>query len=366
MQTPRSCSKRSLAEPPTPDQKCQRGAPPTTPQGPRQRAEDGGLEAWNAGPPSTPHGRQQRLEAQRGSLLSTPQQRPRADLQTPEQRFQLRGNMTTPPPAPKGTHQRQQDDIDEAVTLGSVPFLTVALLCGHQCSLSHPVYEAVRRGHLPALERLLGRGANPDEVCRGRRPLVLALQNCMVEGDTNYRAAALLLRCGARPSAQPGDIGSPPLHEASIRSCTAAVELLLRSGADANEVNVKGETALHVVCKESRSCVTACAAANPTTDFGASPQEPVVGLLLRAGGNPSLKDAAGLLPRAYVARNNRRLRELFLRAERWYERSGFAIARAGLLRAGGARCSKQKCEGTVTAVACLAQEDISWSIMSFL
>lgn len=315
---------------------------------------------------------------------------PAATPATPQKRQHL---QDTPPPAPQLFQNKLRDDIDEAILHGSMPLLSLALIHGHRCSGYHPVYEAVHHQHLGALEFLLRNGYPADEVCCGRRPLHLAMQCCMIEGDAGQKMAELLLKYGARPNYTPGDdLAQPsPLHNAVQRCCAAATELLLVSGADPRKVDAFGNTPLHLACRQARLLGGAAqprtagdgthrpdAAATgrtPEADTHRSPcmpqvaplqvaplhtsfQERVVGLLLRHGANPSQGDAGGLPASMFVSTHDSRLRTKLAQAERWFNRCGLRIICANL--------GIGRTPAHTTCTVCLSQPDTSGTIIDFL
>lgn len=237
-------------------------------------------------------------------------------LATPEVK---KRSIATPPSSPAMLQKRLQYDIDNALRRSSLPLLSLALLRGHCCGDDHCLYEAVRRQNLRALEFLLQRGHSTnhdvDSQCGGRRPLHLAIQACMAEGDVGYKMAELLLKHGSRPDALRDDDPAvdTPLHNATKRGCPAAVALLLCYGADPNGADMSGFTPLHVVCRQT-----------PFHPCGTSHEE-VIQLVLRHGACPSLVDHFGLEPLHYA--HDVGLRQKLLQAERWWSRGFLRLAR---------------------------------------
>ncbi|CAL1127503.1 unnamed protein product [Cladocopium goreaui] len=151
-------------------------------------------------------------------------------------------------------------------------------------------FPAVRRHSLRALEYLLKREASDlDEACLGCRPLHVATQVCMFNGDVGYCMMELLLQHGARPNRVVGDDPEmdPPLHEATKRGSVPAVSLLLNARASPDEVNGHGDSPLHLACRQ-------------TPFQGSDTQSEVVSLLLRHGAKPLALDSLGRPPKRYA------------------------------------------------------------------
>lgn len=204
-------------------------------------------------------------------------------LKTPEAK---KRSACTPPPS----IQRLRDDVQTALLQDSDTLLALALLRNHRCCGNHYVYEAVRRHSLRALEYLLKREASDlDEACLGCRPLHVATQVCMFNGDVGYCMMELLLQHGARPNRVVGDDPEmdPPLHEATKRGSVPAVSLLLNARASPDEVNGHGDSPLHLACRQ-------------TPFQGSDTQSEVVSLLLRHGARPLALDSLGRPPKRYA------------------------------------------------------------------
>mmetsp|Transcript_31681 Transcript_31681/g.67332 ORF Transcript_31681/g.67332 Transcript_31681/m.67332 type:complete len:355 (+) Transcript_31681:70-1134(+) len=241
-------------------------------------------------------------------------------METPEAK---KRSINTPPSGPMMLQKRLEDDIEAALLRGSLSLLSLALLRGHCCGQDHCVHEAVRRQNVRALEFLLQRDVQDvDAHCCGRRPLHLAIQACMVEGDAGYKMAELLLQHAARPNLQCGDDWSvdAPLHEATKRGCAAAVALLLRYGADPNAADMNSYTPLHVACRQT------------PFQFGTHHGE-VVQLLLRHGAVPYHTDLFGLAPLQYA--HDGSLRRRLIQAEQAWSRRALALARGRSCVGGG-------------------------------
>jgi len=209
-------------------------------------------------------------------------------MATPEAK---KRSVLTPPSGPALLHKRLQNDIEAALAQGSVPLLSLALSRGHGCGEDNCVFEAVRCHHAGALELLLRRGhtQDVDRHCSGRRPLHLAVQTTLSEGDTGYAMAELLLRHSSRPGRCPGDGWSldAPLVDAAKRGCVPAVALLLRYAGDPNSCDMYGSSLLHVVCRQAPYLC------------GPLHME-VARLLLRHGACPCAVDPLGLTPAQYT------------------------------------------------------------------
>jgi len=142
--------------------------------------------------------------------------------------------------------------------------------------------EAVRRGDVQEVERLLAAGADPNvKDLDGKTPLHYAAERCRAD------LAELLLKHGADPNAK-NVRGETPLHRAVRERCGAVVELLLRHGADPNARDADGETPLHKADRVE-----------------------LAELLLRHGADPNARDKEGWTPLHRAGRIE--LAELLLR-----------------------------------------------------
>jgi len=228
-----------------------------------------------------------------------------------------RRNMTTPPPCHASRGRTLDEDIEAALEDGSLWVLQLALTCGHACSSPHCVHEAVKRNNVRALEFLLERGAPDfDDLCRGQRPLHVALQVCVTEGDVGYRMMELLLQHGANPGFVEGDrftgkLQEAPIHDAARRGCAPAVELLLRFGASPNAEDAARNTPLHILCQQ-------------TAPWSSRFSGRVVSLLLRAGAIPTKENSSGHTPSRYAW--DHALQAQMYRAERWFGRVSLALS----------------------------------------
>lgn len=218
----------------------------------------------------------------------------------------------TPPSGPVLLQKRLEDDIDAALDWHSLPLLSLALSRSHCCGQDHVIFEAVRRQNLRALRFLLESGYQEvDQQCGGRRPLQLALSNCMVTGDTGYKMAEMLLQYGASPNAKPGGSSQDEqgcdslLHDAMQRGCVAAVELLLRFGSDANTRDKDGITAMHLFAQ------------HPLFQVG-NPLNKALSILLNYGACPFAMDRYGNDPLDFIHDKEKANRQVLLRAQRWW------------------------------------------------
>lgn len=176
--------------------------------------------------------------------------------------------------------------------------LAILLLAG--CA-SHDLalYEAVERGEVGNVERLLEAGANPNAVPEGKilLPLEVAAQVGIAQ------VAKALLQHGARPDSAVGD--EAPLWVALRYSNDLVAAEIVKAGANYMEPQHKGCTPLHyAILGDAQETVKAMLAhgadANAEGCFGrclqlaASKQsEPMLKLLLQAGADPNLPDSLG-------------------------------------------------------------------------
>ena len=177
--------------------------------------------------------------------------------------------------------------------------------------------DAVRRGDVQEVARLLAAGADPNvRDPDGDAPLHIAAEQCRAD------LAELLLKHGADPNAK-NVRGETPLHRAVWERCGAVVELLLRHGADPNARDADGETSLHkAVQREDVALVELLlkhgADPNARNKEGWTPlhragRVELVELLLRYGADPNARTDAGvtLLHSAAIS-GNVKLAEILL------------------------------------------------------
>lgn len=106
------------------------------------------------------------------------------------------------------------------------------------------LHEAVRRGDLKRLEKLLAGGADPNCERDGVLPLQYAVMN------DEIKAARTLVRHGASVNRRaPDDLGYAPLHIAASLGNIAMAEMLLRNGAAADVRDASGRTPLIVAAE---------------------------------------------------------------------------------------------------------------------
>jgi ankyrin repeat protein len=171
-----------------------------------------------------------------------------------------------------------------------------------------PVMRAARDNRLDALAALLRAGGKVDARNRdGATALHFA---------GSRRAVELLAEAGADVEATKVN-GDRPLHAAVASGLLEVVEALLDAGADVNARNRAGENALWAVDREwngeavARALLAAgvdqraarCDGRILLGDVALSGQAHAVEMLIRAGCDVNVSDAAGNTPLHYLARN---------------------------------------------------------------
>ncbi len=109
------------------------------------------------------------------------------------------------------------------------------------------LHEAVARGDLGRLEKLLDAGADPNSSHGRRQPLHVAARH------GNLKLARALLHHGARGASQASDdAGLTALHTAAERGNISLAELFLRHGVQADVRSGTGLTPLYVAARAGR------------------------------------------------------------------------------------------------------------------
>ncbi len=145
-----------------------------------------------------------------------------------------------------------------------------------------PLVAAVMRDHVPSVKVLLDHGADIDKPGQdGFKPLPLAI------AEDKYESAKTLMEAGAKVNEPSGDDGLTPLMIAAGQTSPAEGAMflpgstrptdiaqgLIERGADVNAQSKSGVTALMIAAAHN------------------SP--PMIGLLIDAGADPSLKNSLG-------------------------------------------------------------------------
>jgi uncharacterized protein len=105
---------------------------------------------------------------------------------------------------------------------------------------------AASKGDLPAMERALAAGADPDAYDGANT--TSPLQRAAMQG--HMAALAALLAAGARVDATDATRGTA-LSEAANGGRAAAVRFLLDAGADVHHASMSGRTSLHWACSRA-------------------------------------------------------------------------------------------------------------------
>ena len=135
---------------------------------------------------------------------------------------------------------------------------------------------AAEEGQLNAVKFLLSKGANPNQTnFSGDTPLISVFMGRVeVLNKAKLEILKTLLNAGANPNLKSSsDYGWTPLMQAAELSQVDMAGILLTAGADVNETNNIGQTALHLAGNAE-----------------------VVQLLLAAGADRITRDANGMTP----------------------------------------------------------------------
>lgn len=139
---------------------------------------------------------------------------------------------------------------------------------------------------------LMGAGADINQQnSRGQTALMFATQTCAIE------AVDVLLAFGANPNIATYNHKISPLMSAAEQFCEENVRSLLKKGADPNQQDVDGDTALTYIVMMMKKAVGSC---SRTTARSASACRrshttfaPIVQMMLNAGADATLKNAGG-------------------------------------------------------------------------
>lgn len=178
----------------------------------------------------------------------------------------------------------------------------VRLLLDHQAKINAktsdgftPLMCAVERDHTEVVELLISRGANVN--LKGQHGTALHI------ASSNVEIARLLLVNGADMRCRNAFLHETPLMVAAYGKSLDVVRLLLDAGAEPNDTDRSGETALHGAVlawsvreydSDNRAPRGTCASLNNCL--------PLVKLLLERGANPAIKGESGFTALDYARR----------------------------------------------------------------
>ena len=107
---------------------------------------------------------------------------------------------------------------------------------------STPLHVAVAGGQVKVVESLINHHAALDvKDSKGKTPLLRSLVNCAIDSNTRFKIVELLVKGGADVN-QVDSKGNTLLHLPIFDHC---IELLLENGADVNAKNIQGRTPLY-------------------------------------------------------------------------------------------------------------------------
>ncbi|HXF52940.1 MAG TPA: quinoprotein dehydrogenase-associated putative ABC transporter substrate-binding protein [Hyphomicrobiaceae bacterium] len=179
-------------------------------------------------------------------------------------------------PLQNAARQRQDAMIAALIDLGADPNKASA-------DGTTPLITAAMRDHVPSVKVLIEKGANVEEPGpHGYRPLAMAI------ADGRYEVAKAMMEAGADVSVASGAEGLTPLMLVAAQTAPAEgsrflpgstrpidiAKALVERKADVNAQAKNGMTALMIAATHNNA--------------------PMIGLLMEAGADPSLKNAQGL------------------------------------------------------------------------
>jgi ankyrin repeat protein len=188
-------------------------------------------------------------------------------------------------PLQNAARQRKEDMIKTLIDLGADPNRADA-------SGNTPLVAAAMRDHVPSIKVLLEKGANIEQPGpEGYRPLALAI------AESKYEAAKAMMEGGADVSVASGaDVLTPLMLIAAqtgpaegarfVPGSTRPIDIakgLIERGAEPNAKSKNGVTALMIAATHNSA--------------------PMIGLLMNAGADPSIKNKLGQMATEVAERN---------------------------------------------------------------
>lgn len=157
--------------------------------------------------------------------------------------------------------------------------LIVCYISGHRYAPLLSV--VVNGGHPDAVEFLLKHGANPNQFDSSDHPPLSAAIG-REWNESSRQILEMLLKAGADPNLHYGsEYHYTPLIDAASLGQLEAVRILLSNKADVSATNKVGQTALHLVGRNTE----------------------LAQVLITAGANPQAPDADGSTPMDYMTRD---------------------------------------------------------------